>query len=136
MDGTHYSTITAEHAGKVARITLNRPEVHNAFTAAMIRELREAVRAAADDPPTASSPKIDRRAWVLAAAALTVAFAWAYWPTFLELVAAWERSPDYSHGYLVVPLALFFLWVRRDEYPGVSAPRGWPGVVQLGLAAN
>ena len=50
MDGTHYSTITAERAGKVARITLNRPEVHNAFTAAMIRELREAVRAAADDP--------------------------------------------------------------------------------------
>jgi exosortase len=70
--------------------------------------------------------------WLLPAA-LAAVFAWAYWPTFLELVAAWERSPDYSHGYLVVPLALFFLWVRRDEYPGVSAPRGWPGLVQFGL---
>jgi methylglutaconyl-CoA hydratase len=49
VDGTHYSTIIAEHAGKVARITLNRPEVHNAFTAAMIRELRDAVRCAASD---------------------------------------------------------------------------------------
>ena len=50
MDRTHFSTIIAETAGKVARITLNRPEVHNAFTAAMIRELREAVNAAACDP--------------------------------------------------------------------------------------
>ncbi len=50
MDVKHYSTIIADHAGKVARITLNRPEVHNAFTAAMIRELREAVSAAACDP--------------------------------------------------------------------------------------
>lgn len=49
MDRTHFSTIIAERAGKVARITLNRPEVHNAFTAAMVRELREAVRTAADD---------------------------------------------------------------------------------------
>jgi methylglutaconyl-CoA hydratase len=50
VDGTPYSTIIAEHAGKVARITLNRPEVRNAFTATMIRELREAVRTAASDP--------------------------------------------------------------------------------------
>jgi len=49
MDGTHYSTIIAEHAGKVARIALNRPEVHNAFTATMIRELRDAVGAAASE---------------------------------------------------------------------------------------
>ncbi len=49
MDPTHYSTILVAHAGKVARITLNRPEVHNAFTATMIRELRDAVRCAAAD---------------------------------------------------------------------------------------
>jgi methylglutaconyl-CoA hydratase len=49
VDGTHYSTIIAEHGGRVARITLNRPEVHNAFTSGMIRELREAVRDAASD---------------------------------------------------------------------------------------
>jgi methylglutaconyl-CoA hydratase len=50
LDPKRYSTILVEAAGKVARITLNRPEVHNAFTAAMIRELRDAVRAAASDP--------------------------------------------------------------------------------------
>src|SRR6059058_2643969 len=41
---------------------------------------------------------------------LTIAV-WAYWPLILELVATWQREPDYSHGFLVVPLALGFLWV-------------------------
>jgi len=50
VDGTLYSTIIAGHAARVARITLNRPEVRNAFTATMIRELREAVHAASSDP--------------------------------------------------------------------------------------
>ena len=31
MDVKRYSTIVVDDAGKVARITLNRPEVHNAF---------------------------------------------------------------------------------------------------------
>ncbi|WP_425616567.1 exosortase/archaeosortase family protein [Anatilimnocola sp. NA78] len=45
---------------------------------------------------------------------------WAYWPTLLEMRNAWERESDYSHGYLVAPLAAFFLWWRRDSFPGVG----------------
>lgn len=52
MDGTPFSTIIVERSGRAARITLNRPDVHNAFTAVMIGELREAVRAAAADAET------------------------------------------------------------------------------------
>src|SRR5262245_39869034 len=43
---------------------------------------------------------------------------WSYWPTLKELVAAWEREPDYSHGYLVIPLAIVFLVIRRRTFPG------------------
>ena len=35
-----------------------------------------------------------------AAAALTAAFLWAYWPTLVKLVETWNREPDYSHGFL------------------------------------
>ena len=45
---------------------------------------------------------------------------WAYCPTLLEMVGAWEREADYSHGYLVAPLAIFFLWWRRESFPGIS----------------
>ncbi len=42
-------TIRVERAGRVARVTLNRPEIRNAFNEVMIRELREAFAALAVD---------------------------------------------------------------------------------------
>lgn len=59
---------------------------------------------------------------------------WSYWSTLVELVATWESEPDYSHGYLVVPVALFFLWVRRRTFPGFSGRLAWPGLFLIGLA--
>ena len=57
-------------------------------------------------------------AWLaVGGAALLVATAWAYWPTLVEMVRQWDRQPDYSHGYLVMPIALFFLWSRRSTFP-------------------
>ena len=44
MKTTTYTTIQVESEGKVVRVWLNRPEVHNAFNIRMIRELRDAVR--------------------------------------------------------------------------------------------
>jgi len=69
-----------------------------------------------------------------AAAVLGAAFVWSYWPTLVELVAAWNRDPDYSHGYLVAPLAILFLWARRDLFPGFSRGLAWSGVVLLAIA--
>jgi methylglutaconyl-CoA hydratase len=44
MEEYKYGTIEVSREGGVGRILLNRPAVHNAFNAVMIRELREAVR--------------------------------------------------------------------------------------------
>ena len=49
MNARADKTIAVETADRVARVWLNRPDVHNAFNAAMIRELREALHAAAAD---------------------------------------------------------------------------------------
>jgi len=59
---------------------------------------------------------------------------WAYWPTLVELVETWDSQPDYSHGYLVIPVALCFLWARRQRFPGFSTSLAWPGLVLIGLA--
>jgi len=65
---------------------------------------------------------------------LGIAFLWSYWPTILELLKIWEREPDYSHGYLVVPLALYALWMRRDSMPDFIAEWHWPGLVLIGFS--
>ena len=51
---------------------------------------------------------------------LAALFAWAYAPTLRYLVTAWNDQPDYSHGFLVPLLSIFFLWTWRDSLPEVS----------------
>lgn len=74
------------------------------------------------------------------AALVTVAgagFIWAYWSTFAALVQVWDSQPDYSHGYFVLPIAAYFLWARRNTFPGVDHRHAiWPGIALLVLAAG
>ena len=41
--------------------------------------------------------------WALLAA--TVALSVAYAPNFRDLLSVWEADPNYSHGYLIIPIA-------------------------------
>jgi exosortase len=60
--------------------------------------------------------------WTIAfAVASAMIFVWAYWPVLTELVADWNRVADYSHGYLVLPIALAILWIRWSERPELSS---------------
>jgi exosortase len=49
---------------------------------------------------------------------------WAYFPTLVAMVSTWWKEPDYSHGFLVAPMALLFLWLNRASFPGF-ARSGW-----------
>ena len=42
--------------------------------------------------------------------------AWAYAPNLFDLVETWEKDPNYSHGFLVLPIALVVLWRRWPEF--------------------
>jgi exosortase len=54
-----------------------------------------------------------RRALTLGAfALLLVAFGVLYRDVIVELVKSWGGE-DFSHGYLIVPVALYFVWDRR-----------------------
>ena len=37
---------------------------------------------------------------------------WAYWPNLQALYLIWETEPNYSHGFLVAPIALVIFWQR------------------------
>ena len=65
---------------------------------------------------------------------LGAAFFWSYWPTLCGLVQVWDHVQDYSHGYLVPPLALFFLWARRNSMPAASAGVAWRGLFLVAIS--
>lgn len=37
-----------------------------------------------------------------------------YWEVIVGLFKAWDTNPDYSHGYLIVPLCALFVWKCRQ----------------------
>jgi exosortase len=74
-----------------------------------------------------------RMLW-LGAGLLAAVIAWAYWSTLADIVSAWDRIPDYSHGYLVVPLATYFAWHHRKSAPAWMASFYWPGLVLVALS--
>jgi exosortase len=72
---------------------------------------------------SAAPPQGDWRLAAVAGAACLAVGIWSYWSTLANLVSVWNREPDYSHGFLVVPLAIAFLFVKRMHYP-----QGFPGI--------
>jgi len=102
--------------------------------AASAASAKEALPAAA--APAEPASKADRKIrWTSAAAAASIAAAatWAYWPVLVALERTWAQQADYSHGYLVAPLAALFLWVRRDQAPHTPASLAWGGLALLML---
>jgi len=57
----------------------------------------------------------------IAVAVVALALAWLYSSVMPPLVRQWATDGDYSHGFFVAPLALFFAWERRDAL--ARAPR-------------
>jgi len=73
-----------------------------------------------------------KRTWI--AVALVVAgFALLYRQVLVKLVLDWYHDDNYSHGFLIVPLALYFAWERRAKLQKIPfAPSAFGLVVVLG----
>jgi exosortase len=95
------------------------------------KSTRPAAAATGEAPPVDAPSRTRRTLIGIGVGVLAATFAWAYWPTLAGLVRAWNREPDYSHGFLVAPLAVFFLWARRDRLPPRVGRLAWPGMVLL-----
>ena len=58
---------------------------------------------------------------------------WASYPSWGSMVYEWYYTDDYSHGFLVIPATLLFLYLRRDSYPGTSYKLDWVGLFPIFL---
>lgn len=99
-----------------------------------MENIRERAHETAYGEETSRGPGVSARLAIPAVVILGATLVWSYWTTIVDLVTCWNNEPDYSHGYLVVPFALIFLWVRRDLYPGTSGRIAWLGLIPVLLS--
>ncbi len=80
---------------------------------------------------------IARRTQIQIGSAVIGLTAAVYAPVLYHLVLHWKIVPDYSHGFLVAPLSVYFAWERKRELARVEIEGSWWGLVPLvlGVAA-
>jgi exosortase A len=72
------------------------------------------------------------RTALVTGALVVVALLAVYWQTLVRLVDAWIVDGNYSHGFLIPPLAVYFAWERRERLAAATFRPSWLGLVILG----
>ena len=84
-----------------------------------------------DSLPVASSSR-----W-LPPAALTVGvmllLTAVFWPTFHSMVAVWERSETFAHGFLIFPISAWLIWRSRERLVQIQPSPDLRGLILLAL---
>lgn len=70
----------------------------------------------------------------LALSGIVLPLIWVYSRTLLGLIGQWTSDDNYSHGFLVVPLATYFVWERRGALATAVARPSGLGLVAFALS--
>src|SRR5215211_8722497 len=81
-----------------------------------------------------SQTSLLRPHWIAVGCVFAIILTWAYWPTFGSVSTAWLSNPDYTHGFFVIPISLWLLWLRREHAPVATMRIDWRGLTLLILA--
>ncbi|WP_075794067.1 exosortase A [Massilia putida] len=80
----------------------------------------------------ATTAPISRQGTMLIALALLAPFL-LYLGTVRSIVSVWNSSETFAHGYVILPISLWLVWRRRENF-SLYPPKPWPpALVLLGL---
>jgi exosortase D (VPLPA-CTERM-specific) len=60
---------------------------------------------------------------------------WLFWDGISRMWGWWIDAPEYSHGLLIPPIALFLLWQQKDRLERLPFTGSWWGVALVVLGA-
>src|SRR5579872_1801751 len=85
-------------------------------------------------PPATPAGPLPPLAWrklAVLLGALSAAFLALFWPTAWSIGETWYSSRTFSHGFLIVPMFLYLVWVRRDRLAALRPRPNYWGVPVL-----
>jgi exosortase len=72
-----------------------------------------------------------RRSVLIPAVAILTGIAAAYHGVLAGLVQQWQTDENYSHGFIVLPLAAWFAWERRGRLKAATPRPSWAGLAVI-----
>lgn len=85
-------------------------------------------------PPGAGRLPLSPAAAFSVVLAIIVCVVLLFLPTAQSMAAIWTRSATFTHGWLVLPAALWFIWQRRQALAAMAPAPWWPALP--GIAAG
>lgn len=86
-------------------------------------------------PRSASVASVERHHHLVGLVAIALTFV-VYGPILYYMVLHWEHVADYSHGFLIAPLALYFAWERIPQLKRARIEPSWWGLLPLALSTT
>lgn len=83
-------------------------------------------------PVPEKPPHPARLEWQIAAV-LVAATLVIYFPILRSMVRHWGIVADYSHGFLIAPLAVYFAWEQRKKLRRAPVAPSWLGLLPLAI---
>ncbi len=65
----------------------------------------------------------------VSAALLVLGFGLLFWQVLVKLVSDWYHDDNYSHGFLIVPIAAYLVWERRERLKSAATNPSSLGLV-------
>ena len=93
--------------------------------------MSETTSTTTDGSAHAQAVEPDRRTMLYGTCGMIVLLLGIYFPILSNMVHHWSLVEDYQHGFLVVPLALFFAYERRWDLEDASIQGSWIGLFPL-----
>lgn len=56
-----------------------------------------------------------------------------YAATARSIVAIWNSSETFAHGYIILPISLWLIWKRRDVLARMAPTPYWPALISLAV---
>ncbi|MBE8232299.1 MAG: VPLPA-CTERM-specific exosortase XrtD [Endozoicomonadaceae bacterium] len=58
----------------------------------------------------------------------------AFWGGIHELTSRWDKQEEYSHGYIIPLITLYFIWLKKDTLKQTEFSPSWFGLVIVSLS--
>jgi hypothetical protein len=65
---------------------------------------------------------------------MAISFVFSFLPVWKQLVLAWYRNEDYSHGFFVVPIVIYMLWRKRETLKRIPQDASLWGLMLMAVS--